>query len=690
MCEVCTQAGCLRCAQGFALNGSSCLSCLSFDPRCVECSSQGCSQCADAVLRSARRSGFRAIDSIPFDDVDREFSISLPFGSQSADAFAEAETYELLVGLPPLRDRAVSCAQGLLLNASWSCAPTAVSHVVCGHAGVFSFTYPNYVVKESAGYLRLAVRRTGGGAFPSSVRYSLTHISSTPSDASATAPYTSSLVLVFDAGVIEKSFLVTVFDNPSARADRVFEIALEQPIAGSLGPQSRVNVTIVDDNSTLGASLVDSLISLPLSQTGTNSTNSTAAMFPAGSTFSALVTLTVPAQGGGGGFANPPSVLALVSPDASTEDFASLAFTQTNPLAVAEIGPGTFNVTGNLYQQGNYSLFAWYAQRGGLLGSYFSDAFLQDLLYQRIDRAVDFSWDAGTDALSVRWVGGLSANSSGTYFFAVATDDSARLSVAGVLILDHFASRGAGREGPRAVYLEGGVLYSLSLEFRRSASAAYVSLLWGVSAENLEPIPSEQLYTLTSISNSPLQLQIIPATPSASRTECFGEGLFSGVAGEAAYFSCCPRDAFGNPAVDSCCSDFQEVLAAVAAVSSSPNLFSGAPETVTASSAFDASTGCFDGYYTPLMAGEYTLNISLQAGPFGALLGVAGSPFAPVVAPSRTSYFYSLVANIPSFISLTTESCLTFTIVAKDIWNNLRLQGGDLWTVRRLILFMRV
>lgn len=683
MCEVCTASGCLRCAQGFAFNGSACLPCLLFDPRCVECSSQGCSLCADAVLRSARRSGFRAGDTIPFDDIEREFSISLPFGTQNPEAFAEAETYQLQTSVPSLREVAVSCAQGLYFNATWSCSPTPISHVVCGHAGVFAFTYPNYVVAETIGFLRLSVRRSGGGAFPASVRYSLIHINTTNSDVSATAPYTSSQTLLFDTGIIEMSFLVTIFDNPFAETSRVFQIVLEPPSAGSLGPQCRTNVTIIEGNNTLDANQVNSFIStIPSSSTPTNSSNGLVASVIAGSEFSAVVGIT--ARNGGNTSITIPSVLALIvmMEGEAASDVASQSYSSSHALLVSEINPGSFNVSGELYQQGMYYLYAWYARVGGILGSYYYDAFFQDFMYTRIDRAIDFNWDSGIDAKSIRWSGCLSVKDSGTYFFGVATNESVRLVISGQVLLDHFAGRGAGLERPRQILLLNDTLYSLVVEFRASASTPSMSLLWGRSAEELGILPFEQLYSLNEVENSPYPLQVVPSTISAGSTECFGEGLFSGTAGEASTFSCCPRDAFGNTLQYDCCDDYQEILTAIAAVVYSPNINSGAPESVDASTVFNTGSGCFDGTYTPIMAGYYQLNITVQKGDSGEMIGVAGSPFAPIISPARTSYFYSIVSGLSPPLVIFEGSCLNFSIVAKDVWNNFKLQGGDLWTVR--------
>lgn len=131
----------------------------------------------------------------------REFSITLPFGTKSPESFAEAENYEVVSTTDnPLRDRALSCRQGDANDASWNCTKFTVSHIVCGHYGVFTFTYPNYEIAENAGFIRMTVRRTGGGYGNATVTYNIKHYSTNDSDLSATAYYTTSQQLDFSEG----------------------------------------------------------------------------------------------------------------------------------------------------------------------------------------------------------------------------------------------------------------------------------------------------------------------------------------------------------------------------------------------------------------------------------------------------------------------------------------------------------
>lgn len=62
LCTSCNTDGCLNCASGYYLTGKAnvCGSCYDFDPRCAGCTKElGCTTCADSLLTSVHRSGYR-------------------------------------------------------------------------------------------------------------------------------------------------------------------------------------------------------------------------------------------------------------------------------------------------------------------------------------------------------------------------------------------------------------------------------------------------------------------------------------------------------------------------------------------------------------------------------------------------------------------------------------------------------
>src|SRR3546814_826874 len=136
------------------------------------------------------------------------------------------------------------------MDASWDCSPALASNVVCGHVGRFTFSSPRYKVSENEPNIRITVRRTGGGVADAEVSYALTHITTSPSDVAAVAAYTTVQTLQFEAGVIEKSFLIPIFDDNDLEGDEVFQLSLRNPSKWSdVGNTREALVTIVDNDS---------------------------------------------------------------------------------------------------------------------------------------------------------------------------------------------------------------------------------------------------------------------------------------------------------------------------------------------------------------------------------------------------------------------------------------------------------
>ncbi len=119
-CTHCNDDGCVQCEEGFSVNkehprGAQCEPCWRFDPRCRDCNADACTSCIDMLLLSIHRSGRRPQDPpLPVDELMRELSVTVPFGSQQDDAFYDAEYYFLVdPSLVPLNESAVECHQGL-------------------------------------------------------------------------------------------------------------------------------------------------------------------------------------------------------------------------------------------------------------------------------------------------------------------------------------------------------------------------------------------------------------------------------------------------------------------------------------------------------------------------------------------------------------------------------------------------
>jgi len=73
--------------------------------------------------------------------------------------------------------------------------------------GTLSFSSPIYTVKEGVSdFVRITVRRTGGGYGRVLANYTLRHLTTSPADVHPTAYYTSSQTLTFEQGVVQVSF----------------------------------------------------------------------------------------------------------------------------------------------------------------------------------------------------------------------------------------------------------------------------------------------------------------------------------------------------------------------------------------------------------------------------------------------------------------------------------------------------
>ena len=254
-CVKCNDDSCLECIQGFGLSSDgSCRSCSHFDPRCHVCDEHQCLECIDLLLLSIHRSGRRITDpELPFDEVTRQLSYEIPFGSQQADAFDEAEYYYIAPSdMTPLHASAIECDQGTNLDSSFSCRPATISNKICGHDGVFRFSSPEYFVLEDEGHIRLTVERSGGGVGSANVSYALNHITTGSKflDMSPTAMYTMDQTLHFSKHEIRKSFLIPIHNDILNEGNETFQVFLHNPTGNSsLGTQSRAIVTIVDNDA---------------------------------------------------------------------------------------------------------------------------------------------------------------------------------------------------------------------------------------------------------------------------------------------------------------------------------------------------------------------------------------------------------------------------------------------------------
>jgi len=422
--------------------------CTLYDPRCTSCNDTQCQTCGDPLLFSTRRSSRRLRDTeLPLEEFQRQLSYAIPFGSQSQYAFEEAEPFDTLDPSSSLKVSAQACEQGLSWDDSWVCSPQTISNIVCGHVGTLAFTSPTYSVQEDAGFIRLTVTRSGGGFLSTSVEYSFEHKTSSDSDVTATAFYTTVQRLLFEDNVVSATFLITVNDDLYLENDEEFILNLRDATNGAaLGPQRACVVTIHDNDADVthpnftsaeGPALTDPIVA------GDVATFTVTAGTSIGSNFNDArfvvqhrdwYTQTLGDMGNDGG---------IGVYDYNTEMAPRIGIV---PGFINATGiNGTYDASFVPVRTGNLSVWVQLATPRGLLGEYFDNAwFLGDPSIARVDQVVNFTWGLGrmtqsaTDYVSARWTGKVLSPGTGLMTFHVLADDNVRLWVEYNLLIDRW------------------------------------------------------------------------------------------------------------------------------------------------------------------------------------------------------------------------------------------------------------
>ena len=121
---------------------------------------------------------------------------------------------------------------------------------------------------------------------------------------------------------------------------------------------------------------------------------------------------------------------------------------------------------------------------GGMLGTYFNSVDLSGRPVLTRSEVLNFDWGGNSpgpglgDVFSARWVSSQTAPSTGTYRFRTTSDDGVRLWVNGVLLSDHWVSRGAVTDPEVTVDLNAGDPLNLRVEYYDSGGLAVMKLDW--------------------------------------------------------------------------------------------------------------------------------------------------------------------------------------------------------------------
>ena len=704
LCSECDTKACLKCVEGYSVDPTKpaqqqCQTCSRFDPRCLVCSPSECLHCLDPLLSSIRRSGPRRTDPpLPFDELDRELSITVPFGSLQSNAFDEGETFEVQqpsspnVNLP-LKDHSTSCDQGFRGDSSWNCTPAPTSHMVCGHVGTISFSSAEYEVPEDRGNIRITLRRTGGGVGEVSVKYAIEHVTSSDADVTPTHFYTTVQTVVFYPGEIEKSVVLTIHDNRVYESDRTFLVTLSDPSGGAVvGPQHRAIVTILDDDErrtswglsdtataaktwTMFESYINSHdVEQKRAVEMTNLLSHHRAV--AGSdnvyTINAVSGDGAPQLVGGDEFLVE---LKESKYRASNDDEFNKGrnlqghsvLSKAEQKLATDNGDGSYSVTFNTNKAGKYALHTYLVVPGGLTGYYYEDPYFSpdSLTNTRIDAIVNFTWGEGkitplgTDLVSVWWGGLIKSDlpSSEDFFFTLDFDDNVRLYVDGLLIIDKWDRSGGSASG--SFVMESGVYHDILIEYRDVRGNANVRLMWDSPSTPYGVVPSTNLFQKNDIVGSPFNYTVIADSPFGPTSTASGAGLFAGIAGSEHKFTIESRDLYDNFRGDFGAgyggeeAFFDKLLAdvakldgfvAVAKLTSDASNGGFGSSTVPATITYNTGTRLFEGTFVPTKAGDYELDVSLteeQLGYWtetvsGTAVHIFGSPFTVTTSPAFT------------------------------------------------------
>lgn len=644
-----------------------------------------------------RRSGARAVDTaLPADELVREFAFAFPYGSQDPRVFDEAETFYLtpapaagLALTPLISDVSHSCAQGLSSDATWACTPLRVSHQVCGHAGVFSFGSPTYAIAEDAASITLTVRRSGGGMGTAALAYDIQYLTASPGDASPTAFYTSSQLLVFGDGVVELAFQLTIHDDHVVEQDETFRVSLRQPELddtmalgsqrSSLGSQRQALVTILDDD----AALPDASLSFVVDASTTIQTGGRAGDD---------LTFQIQSVLGSGVFGKAhgeSSVYFVESYAAGIEDDTDEDVDEDVDDAekdenweahrskqlgrVVDNGDGTSTCTWRRREAGNFTVAIYLLYPGGLHGHYYTNAWMAETpVVSRIDRHVNFTWGNGpvfpgaSDYISVRWSGRLKPKSTEDVTFYVTADDHARLWIDDLLLIDQWDDA-VTVQASATIALDSSLFYALVLDYRDITGDARVQLSWSSASVPKEVIPASSLFSGQHIRGSPFEnVPVLPAT-SASWTASTIRGVLSSVAGVHHSVEILPADTYGNPrrVLDS-----DDVIEARLTIVTDQSLGGIGSRINDALVEWEPLRESFRVSWTPLISGIYDLNVWINT------WQLDGAPFQMTVTPGAMHPTRSVASGDGLLANRVAGVATTVVVEARDANNNRIFIGG--------------
>ena len=238
----------------------------------------------------------------------------------------------------------------------------------------------------------------------------------------------------------------------------------------------------------------------------------------------------------------------------------------------ANVPPGTYQLMDDIdfIPTGNYSLIVSSLEQGGLRAQYWTNVFFQgEPSYEKKDSIISFDWTAQSvindtaigltlfDLVSVRWTGFIKPLFSEPYNVSFRTHQYLRVWLQNDLVVDSWSSPCPGlcsftREMNRTLYYSIRIDYFISRGFGQRYGGD-VAMAWQSYSQNIELVPSRNLFQSIFIENGGNYFQPIQVVPDLLSAEHSTVSMPTKpvVAGE--YFSIfiLAKDRFGQPRLDS-------------------------------------------------------------------------------------------------------------------------------------------
>jgi chitodextrinase len=163
-----------------------------------------------------------------------------------------------------------------------------------------------------------------------------------------------------------------------------------------------------------------------------------------------------------------------------------------------------YDAAGNTSNQSSFTVAITPVVSGngsGLKGAYFDNMDFTNLIKERTDESVNFSWGAnapissmGPDEFSIRWTGQIQPLYSDTYTFYTVSDDGVRLWINGTKVIDNWADH-SEYENSGTITLTAGQKYDIKYEYYENSDVAEAKLLWSSPKQTKQIVPKSQLYS---------------------------------------------------------------------------------------------------------------------------------------------------------------------------------------------------